>query len=152
MPSSRWHTSATATAFWGLSSNVGTAARTRSTNSRAAAYSVTRSAAGCGDGTGSDGTRQVISPGTPSGPRLVASTVRLGHSRSSAHASVADASRRCSQLSSTSSSRWSFSAETSVSSSGVPTCSRTPSAVATTCGTSAGSATGANSTSQTPSA
>ena len=61
------------------------------------------------------------------------------------------ASSRCSQLSSTTSKCWLASAASKVVRMGWPGCSRTPTAVATVCGTSSGSVSGASSTSQTPS-
>ena len=51
----------------------------------------------------SDGTRQLTSPATPIGSRLVANSVNRGHASSSATTSSALASSRCSQLSSTTS-------------------------------------------------
>jgi hypothetical protein len=53
----------------------------------------------------SDGTRQVVSPPTLSGSRLVATTVTSGQPRSSASASWPLGSRTCSQLSSSTSAR-----------------------------------------------
>ena len=51
-------------------------------------------------GKGSEGTRKIASPSMPSGSRLVARMRRRGQARSRVSASRAQASSRCSQLSS----------------------------------------------------
>ena len=63
-----------------------------------------------GGGADSEWTRQVTSPGTPSGSRVVASTFTAGCRAKSAAVSAAQGSKRCSQLSRTSSVRSSASA------------------------------------------
>ncbi len=152
MPSSRQHSWATAIAFWRVSAKSGWPARARSTSKRTAGYWPICSIASVrpGSGVASEGTRQAVSPAILSASRLVASTWRLGHARSRVSISSAHAATTCSQLSSTSSSvrvrRWS----TRLPSSGRPGCSRRPSAAATSCGTNAGSTSGASSTSHTP--
>ena len=80
-----------------------------------------------GSGTLSDGTCQPISPVSPSAWRLVARTRTPGQPVSSASVSAAQASSRCSQLSSTSTSSRSRSSSRSAAI-GVRSASRTPSA------------------------
>ena len=147
MPSSRAQICATAGAFWVVTRNAGCTSTARSTNRRTASYCVSASTAGgrCASGTASDGTRHAISPPMPSASRLVASTRTGGHARRRASARRAQASTRCSQLSSTSSRRVGRSASVRVASSGRPGSSRTPTAPATAWGTSTGSARAASS-------
>ena len=76
----------------------------------------------------------------------------MGQARSRASARRAQASSRCSQLSSTSSRCLGRRASARVASNGRPGSSRTPRAPATAWGTSAGSGSAARSTSHTPSA
>ena len=80
IPSRRWQREATASAFSPPSSNPGAACAARVANSRTDSASSDSSAGAPGTSLGreSDGTRQVTSPGTRSGSRLVASTVRFG--------------------------------------------------------------------------
>jgi hypothetical protein len=93
----------------------------------------------------------VYSPPIPSTSRLVARMCSPGHLCKRASASGAQPSRRCSQLSRTSSnSVWARSREM-VSVRGRPGSSLIIMACATACGTRAGSETGASSTHQTPS-
>ena len=80
------------------------AADPRSKNNRTAAACPASRASAVSGGRSSGRTGQITSPGMPSGSRLVASTRSPGAARSSAPASCAHASSRCSQLSSTSSS------------------------------------------------
>ena len=102
-------------------------------------------------GSASEGTRNTCSPPMPSASRLLASIFTCGQARKRASASCAQASSRCSQLSNRSSACRSFRCSASVCVIGLPGTSFTPSAVATVCGTSFGSASGASSASQPPS-
>jgi hypothetical protein len=133
--------------------NRGCAANACCTNSCTAGLtrSCCRVSVDAGSGTASDGTRQATSPRMPMGSRLVVRTLRPGHALSRSSTSWAQASSRCSQLSSTSSKWRSRSAFASAVVSGSSAFSRTSSAMATRCGTSDGSASGPNSTSHTPS-
>ena len=103
-------------------------------------------------GTGRGGTGHTVSPAMLSASRLVARMVSSGQARRSASATRAQASTRCSQLSSTSSSRRGRSASCIVSRRARPASSRTPSAAAIACGTRAASASGASPANHTPSA
>ena len=87
--------------FAELSANDGSVARARSTNSCIASALA------------SGGTSHAVSLATPSASRLVARMVMRGQLRSSASTISADASTRCSQLSSTMSARASQSEPTS---------------------------------------
>ena len=89
-PSSRPQISLTAAASAAVILKSGRASRARSTKS-----SIASSASDSG------GTRQISSPGTPIGARLVARIVSRGHAPSRSPVSTAHASTRCSQLSST---------------------------------------------------
>jgi hypothetical protein len=93
-----------------------------------------------------------ISPGIRSDSRVVARIRRAGQPTSSASATSAHASIRCSQLSRTSKSARGRKKESNSSRRECPAPSRTPSTVAIAWSTSAGSNKGASSTSQTPSA
>ena len=99
-------------------------------------------------GSDSDGTRQVVSPPTPSGSRLVATTVTSGQPCSSASASCLHGSRTCSQLSSSTSARWAARWETAASTGVWPGSGRTPTLVARADSMSAGSESGASSSHQ----
>jgi hypothetical protein len=153
MPSSLRQTSATAPAFSSVSANSRAVSAARWQNRRTASECA-RSAAECGASLGSesDGTRQAASPGMRSRSRLVASRQTFGHERSSASASAAQASIRCSQLSSTSSRRASRIWPTSAATGSSPARNWTPRARAVSPTTSAGSRIGASSTSRAPSA
>ena len=109
-------------------------------------------AAGSGMRTRRGPSRYRASPATASGSRLVASTRTSSQAASSPAHSSAAAPITCSQLSSTSSSCCPASTRASAPATGVPGCSRIPSAAATTAATCAGSRTGASSASQAPSA
>jgi hypothetical protein len=122
----------------------------RSKNNRTAGACAAACASGCSGGRSSGRTGHTTSPGRPSGSRLVASTRSPGAARSSAPASCAHASSRCSQLSSTSSSSADRSRQISASSTGTSPACRTPSAPITCAPTSPGSATPASSASHTP--
>ena len=99
----------------------------------------------------SEGTRQVTSPGTRSGSRLVASTVRRGQWPSSASTRCATGSIRCSQLSSSSSCWRSPMCPASATSGARSEASRVSRAWATAGPISSGSPSAASSTGQTPS-
>ena len=100
----------------------------------------------------SDGTRQLISPATPIGSRLVVSNVNAGHEAKRLLISSALASSRCSQLSSSISICRSRMNRRSTSVVGWPGWSGRPSARATVTGNTSGSVSGARSTYQIPSA
>ena len=103
MPSRRWQIWAMAGALASLTAKEGRARCARSTNRTTASYcdSAGTSRPPSGLGQRIDGTRQVISPGTPSGSRLVVSTEVDGFANSRAVTSSAQAATRCSQLSKT---------------------------------------------------
>ena len=105
----------------------GRAARERARNSATASKPSSSSSDGrcSGQGKASDGTRQVTSPGTPRLSLLVASTATPGHDPST-FASAAQAPRRYSQLSSTTSRRWGRRTRTSRSPRSAPARSSTP--------------------------
>ena len=153
MPSRRTQISAIARVLTPPASKPGALSAARSQNSRPASQRRSSSSvrSSLGSGSDSDGTRQASSPGMWSGSRLVASTVRSGHERSSSSARRAHESIRCSQLSSTSKSRRGASCIARAVAPGCPARSWRPSASATASGTSDWSASGARSTSQTPS-
>ena len=142
-----------APAFSSLSSKPGNRERARSTKSLTASVLMSPSMedAPCASGNDRGGTVQTASPGTLRSSRLMARIRSFGQDFSRAAARCATASTTCSQLSTTRSRffvrRWSV----SVSVSERPGGSRTPKAWATACGTSAGSESGASSTSHTPS-
>ena len=92
MPSRRRQISVTAAALSSVMVKSGRTRRARSVNNSMASSA-----------SDSDGTRQVTSPATPIGSRLVANSVNPGHAPSSATTSAALASSRCSQLSNTTS-------------------------------------------------
>ena len=105
-PSSRRQIPATAAMFASVTANPGTTCAARSANSRTAGNTPSPAAVSGwpSSGTGSGGTGSTISPSIISASRLVASTRSPAAARSSRSASLATASTRCSQLSSTSSS------------------------------------------------
>ena len=140
MPSRRRQISATVAALSSVSRKSGRTRRARSVNN-----SIASSASD------SDGTRQLTSPATPIGSRLVARTVTAGQPPSRPTTSAAHASSRCSQLSSTSSIRRSPTNRSSVSIVERPGWSGRPSARITATGTRSGSVIGARSTYHTPS-
>ena len=90
IPSRRLQISSTVAEFASVTTKSGRTRRARSANRSIASSPID-----------SDGTRNVTSPGTPSGSRLVASSRSAGQAPSSSVVSAADASRRCSQLSTT---------------------------------------------------
>ena len=149
MPSSRSHSSTTAFVVCVPSANPGFTAAARSANSRIAAYSPGAAARSL-SGSPSPGTGQVTSPETLSGSRLVARIPTFGQALNSPWESSAHAPSRCSQLSSTTSSRAAPTRFPNASISD-PTSWRRPSVTATDFATSAGSASAASSTSHTPS-
>jgi hypothetical protein len=140
MPSSRAQISATWTPLPSSRAKPGRARAARSANSCTASYPPRTSAVtGARDGgAGSDGTRQLTSPGTPSGSLLVASTVKLAHRASSRPARSAHDATRCSQLSSTSRTGRSPTKRAMASAAASVTVSRTPSALATGDATASG--------------
>ena len=106
IPSSRAQISATVAALSSCRRKFCRPLIARSAKRRTASYcesTATGSCAASRVGSASGGTRQLSSPGTLSGARLVASTVTSEHDARSAAATSAQPSRRCSQLSSTSS-------------------------------------------------
>ena len=153
IPSNRRQICAIAGALASDKAKRGSTADARSTNRRTAALrSISAAERGVSaSGADSGGTAQLISPGMPIGSRLVARIWSFGHSRSSRSASAAHGSRRCSQLSNTSSTCALRSASASASEIDRSAVSRTPMAAPTRCGTSAASVTCASSTSHTPS-
>ena len=116
-PSRRRQTWATAGAFSAVRAKPGATATARSTNRRTASPCARRPAstwprsprarawARAASGRAREGTRQAVSPAIPSASRLVARTCTPGQARSTVSASRAQASRTCSQLSSTSCAR-----------------------------------------------
>ncbi len=128
----------------------GRTARARSANRATAG--VVRSGRADGGGTGSGATGRTCSPATPSLVRLVARTTRRGQPRSSDSTKGRMPSRRCSQLSRTSSMCRSERKSTTDSTTPVSADRRTPSAVATAALAAEGSVTGASSHQETPSA
>ena len=133
--------------------NPGTAPVALSTNRRTAAMSASSDTAGraAGSGRASEGIRQVISPATRSGSRLVTSTVTRGQPRRTPVTSRAHASTRCSQLSSTNrtsrSPIWETSADSGFRCGG----RSSPRVPATSCSTRSGSVSAASSTNHVPS-
>ena len=105
MPSSRRQICAIADALASDKAKRGSTADARSTNRRTAALRPISAAEPGVPAAGADsgGTAQVTSPGMPIGSRLVARIWSSGHSRSNRSARAAQGSRRCSQLSNTSS-------------------------------------------------
>ena len=105
MPSRRRQTSATAPALASVRAKAGCAPLARSRNRRPApeASRRQRPCAASGSGRAREGTRQAVSPAMPRASRLVARTRTWGHARSTPSTRRAQASSRCSQLSSTSS-------------------------------------------------
>ena len=151
-PSRRRHSSATAAAFSAVNANPGRAAIARSTSSCTAGAPATSSRSVTSSGASSSGAIcHTTSPGSPSGSRDVASTWTPWHRMRIRSTSRTTASRRCSQLSRTSS--WRLDAKTakSVSSTLRSCCCCTSSAVATAAASAAGSRTAASSTTAAPS-
>src|SRR5215470_684227 len=107
MPSSRRHSSRTAAAFCASTVKPGTRAAARSLSSQTASELRSRCAETSSSSAGNDigGTTILTSPATLRGCRLVASSRSSGHALTRVTARTAQASSRCSQLSSTSSSR-----------------------------------------------
>jgi hypothetical protein len=152
MPSRRPQISATERAFAAVSVKPGRARRDRSVNSCTASNRPSSSLLSCAlTGNDSDGTRQVTSPGTPSGSRLVARSRSRGQASRSRSATSAQRRARCSQLSSTSSSARSPIAAARPSRSLAAPAARTDNAAAIAPETWPGSVSGASSTSHTPS-
>ena len=120
--------------------NAASAASARSQNSRTPSVAADN-----------DGTAHTRSPATPSGSRLVASTVTVGHDSVTRPTSSAAASSRCSQLSRITSRRRPRRASTTLSTRDRPSWGRIDRMAATACATAAGSATGASSHNHTPS-
>ena len=126
MPSSDWHTPATAAALPVVSVKPGALAAARSANSRTASPADPSAVL-----TAIGGTCQTVSPATRSGSRLVASSRSSAEAVSSRWHSQAHSSSRCSQLSSTRTSDRERRASPSVSMSGRFFSSVTPTTVAT---------------------
>ena len=147
-PSRRRHSSAIAAVESASRAKSGAAARARSMNGRIASLvtSAPGSASAPAAGTDSGGTDRTTSPSMPSGWRLVARILSSGHARSSASARTAQASSRCSQLSSTSRASCDRRRSTIIATGQRPESSRRSSEAATDCATSAGRATPASST------
>jgi len=153
IPSRRRQIRAIVPAFSDVARNDGSMALARSRKSRVPSASTSASTRrdAVSSGSESEGMRVTVSPGTPSASRLVTTIRRSGTPRSSVSASSAQASIRCSQLSSTSRSlRW---RRLSRSASRIDRCgaSRTPTAVATVSAIRSGVARGARSASHTAS-
>ena len=142
MPSSRRHSSRASSrecpAAWRPP-----AAAARSSNRRSASQSAPSRDSG--------GTTRTCSPGRFSGVRLVARTRSRGHPASSRSTARAQGSARCSQLSRSSSSRWSRIRRMGAARGSPAPWSLTSRASATVAPISDGSPTGARSTSRTPS-
>ena len=153
IPSRRRQMRAMESALSGVGAKAGSTARARSMKSCVASESMSASTWTDARASGSDneGTRQTISPDTPSASRLVARIRNAGASRSSASTSSAQAAIRCSQLSSTSRSARSRSVSSRTSRADRCGPSRTPRTVAIVCATRSGTESGARSTSHTPS-
>ncbi len=150
-PSSFRQISTTSGAFASVSAKSSAIAVTRSTNSCTAGKAAASAAVSPDDGCGlARGPRWYWrSPGTASRSRLVAKMLTPGAPPRSAVARLAAASMTCSQLSSSSSIRWSLRPATRPGSGSAVRTSR-PSTVATALGTRRGSPSGARSTSQMP--
>ena len=145
---------AMASALFGVGVKPESTAVARSTKSCVASASASAPTGTDARASGSDneGTRQTVSPDTPSASRLVARIRNAGALRSRASTSSAHAAIRCSQLSSTSRSSRSRSASSRASRTDRCGPSRTPRVVAMVCATRSGTESGARSTSHTPSA
>ena len=87
-PSRRWQMSPTAREFLSVTPKSGRTRRARSANNATASSA-----------NDIEGTRQIVSPATPIGSRLVASNVNLRQASRSSMTRAALASSRCSQLS-----------------------------------------------------
>src|SRR5215470_6164855 len=150
MPSSRRHSSRTAAAFCASTVKPGTRAAARSLSSQTASELRSRCAETSSSSAGNDigGTTILTSPATLRGCRLVASSRSSGHALTRVTARTAQASSRCSQLSSTSSSRLPARYSASDDSDRPAERSCTPSALKTAWVTSNGSWMDASSTSQ----
>jgi hypothetical protein len=133
MPSRRWQMSVTVWEFASVTAKVGRARRARSVNNWTASAR------------DSDSTCQFTSPGTMRGSRLVVKMATREQPASTSLTSSALASRRCSQLSNTNSSRRSRMERNSVSVIERPGWSGSPSARATVSGTTSGWVIGARS-------
>ena len=150
-PSSRRHTSPTATPVDVSSSNVESTARARSTNKRAASHRISASRSTDGSAIDKERSARMCSPSTASPSRLVARMRTSGASRSTTKVNRAAASRRCSQLSSTTSMRLSRTNSLMRASMETPGRGCAPSAVAMTSSIASGSCATASSQSHAPS-
>ena len=151
-PSRRRQRSTTADWLAAESSNAPVAASARSRKRATASFSRSRLSGSvtCAGGSSRGGTGRTCSPGADSGSRLVARTRTPGAARVISATTWATASRRCSQLSNTSSSSL-LSRKPSRSATGsVAAWSRRSSPASTALATSPGSRTSASSTSQAP--
>ncbi len=155
IPSSRAQIRATLSAFAGVSTKCGWTRPARARNRRTASASATASNAAHsplpGFGRPSGEMRQTCSPEVRRGSWAVARTLSPGQSRRRPSTSRAQASIRCSQLSSRSSSCRPPMCPGSASATEVPYCSRSRSAVATSRDTWAGSVRAARLANQAPS-
>ena len=151
-PSRRWQMLSTVAAFSLVTRNDGRTSCARCSNSWTASDPARADAVGARSLPGSDsgGTSQLSSPSTPSASRLVASRTRAGQAASRYSASWAAVSARCSQLSSTTSTRWSATCLAIASTASCPGVSGTPSWVATAWPAMAGSSIWASATQQAP--
>ena len=134
-----------------LSINPCRAAAALSTKSWTASHALTSCAFVAPSGSESEGTRHVLSPGRPSGSRLVASMRTCSPVRSNTDTASAHARTRCSQLSRIISVFVSLSVRTSASSLASPCSSLTSTTSAMPSRTSDGSLSGDRSTKRTPS-
>ncbi len=131
MPSSVRHNLATEGVFSLVRVKPGRASAARTAKSLMASWSASSSPTASSGGSSSGCTRQIVSPRTRSGSRLVAMIRSHGHLASSSWTSVAQSLTWCSQVSRTSSMCRDRSASASVWASGTPGSSRTPIAAAT---------------------
>ena len=153
MPSRRWQIWAMAGALASLTAKEGRARCARSTNRTTASYcdSAGTSRPPSGLGQRIDGTRQVISPGTPSGSRLVVSTEVDGFADRSAATSSAQAGHEVLAVVQDEERRAGRRARPPAAERpGAPGTSRAPRAASAARPTAFGSASGASSTHHTP--
>src|SRR6185503_3978599 len=144
MPSSRWHTCATDSAFRSVKLKSDLAAEARSTNKRMPSNCINKSISviGCGLGNDKIGTDHTSSLSRPNDSRLVARIFKFGHRPSKVSARCAHPAIKCSQLSNTSSNCLERRKLESVWFQDWLGISRTPNDLAKACGTRASSVKG----------
>ena len=150
-PSSVRQMSVTAATFLLVKVKLSRASVARWINSCIASYATASSTVLPRSGRDNDGTRQVISPGNPSGSRLVASTRKPSPPRSKVETASAHSFTRCSQLSRMIRVFVPSRARTSAFATLNPCSSLAPTALATASRTRPDSSTGTRSTNRTPS-